>query len=185
MKQLIKTKGQFIIIEHKAMEFPNWFYVQNINCPTFYFDEESYMNSMIKGQVVPTVLYHSSYAPVSKSISELTNWKEILKKIGEVDADEIVFSLFGFPQDRFDGEDWSKHSFGVECYNRCLEDNKEKEYTKVHLEMLYDILGFSSFKSEPLEQIEIFKEFIKKHFIDNVKKNQWDIEIIDNQIKLL
>lgn len=99
--------------------------------------------------------------------------QEIKELIGEVDVDKKVEEVY--PQTYYSGihiDGFLKAGY-VKGYNQALEDNKDKKYTEKDLKRYHNIMClYGNVKGE--EYIQSLQP-----------KTEWEVEFIDNKLKLL
>lgn len=94
--------------------------------------------------------------------------KELL---GEVDVEKKVKELMGIPnyflKDIIGTDMLSYLEFGIECYNQCLEDNKDKRFSEEDIQNAW-AMGYRGDSFE--EMTDYFKQ----------PKDTWEVEFDEN-----
>ena len=108
--------------------------------------------------------YSSMYEHWKEQQLSLSEVKEL---IGEVNVEKKAFEYTSTSQ---------AHRRGfIDGYNQAIEDNKDKKYTEEDLYRLMEILTNT--------ESRMMFEVTTRIFIESLQKNEWEVEIIDGQLK--
>jgi len=91
--------------------------------------------------------------------------------IGEVDVEKRVSSFF--PSDC---RDLSVYKFGLDMYNQCLEDNKDKKYTEEDMKYMFEC--GRNYQNNAEVTFKMSMGYLQQ------PKTEWEIEEIDGKFKL-
>jgi len=101
---------------------------------------------------------------------------EVKELIGEVDVEKKAEEWFKSQGHNIYNHYNTMPSF-IDGYNQCLEDNKEKKYTEEDMKFMFE----AGYRKNNLIK-STFEDAIK--FIQSLQpKTEWDVEIIDGQLK--
>lgn len=114
-------------------------------------------------------------------VKELSH-QEVKELIGEVDVEKIAEHHIG---SGYSSYELVKSAF-IAGYNQSLEDNKEKKYTEEDMkECVMSILRDLNTHNEIDKPVNfVWTDSFKKHIQTLQLKTEWDVEIIDGELKL-
>lgn len=111
--------------------------------------------------------------------------QEVKELIGEVDVEKKVRNEMGIPDyiliNSMSPSMQGSLEFGINCYNQCLEDNKDKKYTEEDLrkaiEFGYDLRNNHKPINSGIDWVKILTQSLQP-------KTEWEVEIVDGKLKL-